>query len=246
MKQILLFGIPIQNVTMEQAVAQIQAGLRSHACDTIIFVNAHCVNVAHRDAEYQKILLENSYNYADGVGMQIAAQLFGTPLVDNVNGTDLFPRLCPELEKIQARIFLLGGAPGVAEILQERMEERYAGIRITGTHHGYFSPDEQEQIIKNIRASGAELLLVAMGVPLQEKWIAAWGEQTGVRVAMAVGGLFNFYSGRIPRAPKWMRRLGLEWLHRMFQEPRRLWKRYLIGNILFLYITIRWKFYLWK
>lgn len=114
------------------------------------------------------------------------------------------------------------------------MKTNYPELHIAGTQHGYFSKDEEPEIIEKIKASQADVLLTAMGVPLQEKWLAQHMQETGVTVAMGVGGLFDFYSGRIPRAPMWMRNAGLEWFFRFTQEPGRLWRRYFVGNGVFL------------
>ncbi|MBI1391069.1 MAG: WecB/TagA/CpsF family glycosyltransferase [bacterium] len=229
-----LFGISIHDVTLPQAVKLILASLDGEKAACVFFVNADCVNLAYRDAEYKAILRDGDLVFADGVGMRLAARAFGAPLLDNVNGTDLFPELCEALSGSSRRIFLLGGAPGVAEQLRERMSDRWPGVVICGAHHGYFNEQDNERVIALIRESRADLLLVAMGAPRQEKWIAAYAEAAGVRAAMGVGGLFNFYSDRIPRAPRWMRTTGLEWLHRLWMEPARLWRRYLIGNAIFL------------
>ena len=225
-----LFGVALQNVSLDQAVQQIIK--RTGVCELapVFFVNAHCVNIAASDPDYRQILQRAPLVYADGAGMQIAARWARTPLIDNVNGTDLFPLLCETLQETNLKVFLFGGAHGVAEELKYNLETQYPKITICGVQDGFFDEIETPQIIQSIQDAKTDILLVAMGVPKQEKWIAAYAAQTGARVA----GLFNFYSGRIPRAPKWMRSCGLEWLHRMAQEPGRLWKRYLIGNLVFL------------
>lgn len=234
-----LFSIPIQNVKMDKAIQQITALLQGEVFQPVYFINAHCVNISQQDEEYFQIISQNEFNYADGAGMKIAARLFGKPLADNVNGTDLFPLLCSRLNESNYKMFLLGGCQDVIEKLVVNLETDYPGLNIAGHHHGYFDESENRKIVEMIHDSKSDILLVAMGVPQQEKWIHNRGRSSGVKVAMGVGGLFNFYSGSIPRAPKWMRRTGLEWLHRFLQEPSRLWKRYLIGNLLFLFRTLK-------
>jgi len=240
MTTIHLFDYPIENITKDEAVQKILQILESETYQPVYFINANCVNIAHRDQEYQNILKSNHLNLADGVGMKIASRILGNPLVDNVNGTDLFPILCRTLDLLETspRIFLLGGLPGVAEELKDKMLERYPNLTICGTHHGHFPKKYNETIEKQILNSNADLLFIAMGVPLQEKWIDRHGANCGVKVALGVGGLFNFYSGRISRAPQWMQNLGIEWLHRLWKEPIRLWKRYLVGNVIFLLRTV--------
>jgi N-acetylglucosaminyldiphosphoundecaprenol N-acetyl-beta-D-mannosaminyltransferase len=113
------------------------------------------------------------------------------------------------------------------------METRYPGLTVSGTQHGYYEAAETTQVKARIRAAQADVLLVAMGAPKQELWIRQHAEETGVKVALGVGGLFDFYGGRIERAPVWMREIGMEWLFRLGKEPRRMWKRYLVGNAVF-------------
>ena len=153
----------------------------------------------------------------------------------NVNGTDLFPELCAQLQHSGLRLFLLGARPGIAEATAENMRKRFPGLDICGTRHGYFDRAQTRQVISEINRSGADIVLVAMGVPHQELWIDAHRQHLDARVLMGVGGLFDFYSGRISRAPVWVRELGMEWGWRILQEPGRMWKRYVIGNPLFLY-----------
>ena len=171
---------------------------------------------------------------ADGIGIKIAGKLLGQEIKQNVNGTDLFPRLCAALSHTQHRVFLLGGQPGVPEKVRQWISDHYPAVVVCGWHHGYFSPTEEHTVIEQIADSKATLLLVAFGVPRQEKWIHRHLEATGVKVALGVGGLFDFYSGRIPRAPQWLREIGGEWLYRLCQEPQRMWKRYIVGNAMFL------------
>jgi N-acetylglucosaminyldiphosphoundecaprenol N-acetyl-beta-D-mannosaminyltransferase len=234
MKTLTLFDLPIANVTLQEAVCLILKYLAGDKTARISFVNAHCINVSRRDEEYRQILRESTAIFADGVGMKLAALLHGDPLRDNVNGTDLYPLLLTALEDAGYRIFLLGAEPGVSEEMRRRALEKHPDLTICGTHHGFFSPEENAVVVQKIREANADLLMAAMGVPQQEKWIAANAEAAGVKVAIGVGGLFNFYSGSIPRAPAWMRKSGLEWAHRLWMEPGRLWKRYLLGNAQFM------------
>jgi N-acetylglucosaminyldiphosphoundecaprenol N-acetyl-beta-D-mannosaminyltransferase len=239
MKSIRLFSIPICNISIDQATELMVKCATQTQPVQINFVNAHCVNISSRDPEYLQILQQSPYNFADGVGMRIAAAIFGQPLADNVNGTDLYPNLCESLASKDIKIFLLGGEPGVAEQMREQTRMRYPYVQFCGEHHGFFTPAEEPDVLKKIQKAQPDILLVALGVPQQEKWIARNFSTCGVKVAMGVGGLFNFYSGNIPRAPLWMRKAGIEWVHRLLQEPARLWKRYLIGNGFFLWLVIK-------
>jgi N-acetylglucosaminyldiphosphoundecaprenol N-acetyl-beta-D-mannosaminyltransferase len=237
-----LFGIPIDNVTLPWAVETILDQLDGGKAQQVCFVNADCVNLACRNAEYKEVLNRAEVVLADGVGMRLAGDALGQPVRDNVNGTDLFPLLAAAMEGSGKRIYLLGGRPGVAEGVARWLAATYPGVEIAGCHHGYFSADEEADVIREINESGADLLLVAFGAPRQDQWIRRCLSQLTVKVAMGVGGLFDFYSGRIPRAPRWMRKAGLEWFYRFCQEPARLWKRYLVGNLVFMLRLARVKY----
>ncbi|MBI3797656.1 MAG: WecB/TagA/CpsF family glycosyltransferase [Deltaproteobacteria bacterium] len=234
-----ILTIPIANLTMTEAVTAIVERLQGEQTQQVCFVNAHCANVAAGDPTYMQILRDTELSFADGIGMKLAGKLLGQPIKQNVNGTDLFPRLCAAVAGTNFGIFLLGGQPGVAEGVGKWIRQHYPAVIVSGWQHGYFSPAEEPGVIKQIADSGAALLLVAFGVPRQEKWIAQHLHHTGVTVAMGVGGLFDFYSGRISRAPLWLREMSAEWLYRFYQEPRRMWKRYFVGNSVFLVRVLR-------
>ncbi len=239
MNIIKLFDISITNITLQESVSLILKTLAGQKSVQMHFVNAHCVNISRTDSEYLELLQNADYIFADGVGMKIAAKIHSNPLADNVNGTDLYPMLLDALEGTGYRIYLLGADPGIADTMKRRALETNPDLIFCGTHHGFIPPEDNEDVVQQIRQSKADLLLVAMGVPGQEKWINQNLEKTGAKIGMGVGGLFNFYSGNIPRAPMLLRKTGLEWLHRLCMEPRRMWQRYLIGNIKFLWLTIR-------
>lgn len=201
---------------------------------TVNFVNAHCINVARSDAGYAAILKDSDVLLPDGSGIRLAARIAGTDTGDNLNGTDLFPGLCEAAAAAGTPIFLLGGTPDVAALAAAEMQKRYPTLIVAGTHHGYFDDEAASGVIATINASGAGMLFVGFGVPRQEQWIARFRAQIAVPVVLGVGGLFDYYSNRIPRAPALIRRFGCEWVWRLAQEPRRLAGRYLVGNPLFV------------
>ncbi|MDY0287620.1 MAG: WecB/TagA/CpsF family glycosyltransferase [Sphaerochaeta sp.] len=227
-----LMDIPIDNVTMDQAIAMIWARMEEKTPSEMHFVNAHCINVAAKDPVYHEILKQSKAVFADGTGIRKAGEKLGHPIVDNVNGTDLFPLICTECKRTGKSVFLLGGKPGVAEKSAQWSRSHAQGDVIAGFHDGFFT--DADALIKEINASQADLLLVGMGVPRQEKWLHEHLGALTVPVVMGVGGLFDFYSGTISRSPLWMRRMGIEWVWRLMMEPRRMWKRYIIGNVAFL------------
>lgn len=234
-----LDGIHLVNLALDEAVAAIECALASRQPTRIAFVNADCANIAARNDDYRRDLAGCDWVFIDGIGMRIAGKVMGQPVRDNVNGTDLFPPLCEMLAWQGHSVFFLGARPGVAEAAASWASRRYPGLRVAGTRHGYFAPEDTPAVLEEIRRSGADVLLVAFGAPRQEAWIHRHFAATGALVAMGVGGLFDYYADRIPRAPLWMRRAGLEWVFRLVQEPGRLWRRYLLGNLVFLGRLVR-------
>ena len=232
--QVSLFGVPVSNLNLQEAIDWIFSQVHSGRKSTVPFVNAHCFNVACGNNDYLQVLRRATRVLPDGSGVKLACRFQGLNLKANLNGTDLFPHLCEEAARQHVPLFLLGAAPGVAEDVAEKMRTRYANLNIAGTHHGYFSDAEEAKVIDTINRSGAQLLLVAMGVPRQELWLARNLERLGTTVNLGVGGLFDFYAERISRAPVWLREMGMEWIWRLLQEPRRMWQRYVMGNPLFL------------
>ncbi|MXO66340.1 WecB/TagA/CpsF family glycosyltransferase [Altererythrobacter endophyticus] len=201
---------------------------------TINFVNAHCINTYFRDADYAQSLESSDLILPDGSGMRAASKLCGVELGDNLNGTDLFPEICEAAAQNSAPIYLLGGSPDIAAEAGNTMQARFSQLQIAGTQDGYFTAEQEADVIAKINASGAQILFVGFGVPLQENWIARNRSRITVPVVLGVGGLFDYYSGRIPRAPALFRAAGCEWVWRLAMEPRRLANRYLVGNAVFM------------
>ncbi|MBK9078849.1 MAG: WecB/TagA/CpsF family glycosyltransferase [Hyphomicrobium sp.] len=230
-----LFGVDVSDTTLRTAAEWMVNCAQQRIEQTVSFLNAHCVNVMYSEPHYRAAVQSSSCVFADGAGISIAARSTGTKLKDNVNGTDLFPIVCELAAKSGTSIFLLGGRPGLTAKTAMRMMASYPGLSIAGSHHGYFTTAEEErQVIQNINKTKPGILLVGLGVPTQELWINRNRARLDVPVVAGVGGLFDYYSGRIPRAPRALRAAGLEWLWRLTMEPRRLAKRYLVGNIAFL------------
>jgi len=229
-----LFGIPVINTTMSEAVDWVVRNAAGEKGKTMAFVNPDCLNIAWENSEYRDALLGADRVLPDGIGIHIGCRMLGQTLKANVNGTDMFPLLCEAAARERLPIYLLGARPGIARAAADNMVERYPNLEIAGTRDGYFKPDEEDAVVDAINGSGARILLVAYGAPRQELWLRRWRDRLAPPVGMGVGGLFDFYSGRIPRAPVWMREIGLEWVYRLMQEPGRMWRRYVIGNPLFL------------
>lgn len=234
-----ILGVHIHRETMDGALDWIENRVAQGGRHTAQFVNAHCLNLAHEHRSYSRVLARADRVFADGSGIRLACRILGLARPDNVNGTDMLPLLCERAAAKGLRLYFLGGAPSVACYAAQDLVQRYPGLQIVGNSHGYFGSDRDESVCADINGSGADIVLVGMGAPRQEMWIDANRRRINAAVVMGVGGLFDFYSGRIPRAPLWMRRTGIEWCWRMAQEPARMWRRYVVGNPLFVVRVIK-------
>lgn len=237
-----IFGIKMLNTTMIEAIQRLKLSLESRSKSEVFFVNADCLNKVFIDRDYYGILKDSKTIYPDGIGINLAGKMLGNPLRENVNGTDMLPYICEMAQDEAYSLYLLGAAEGVAEQMKTRLLGQYPALKICGTRNGFFDWDrEADSVIEGINSSKADILLVGFGAPRQEKFIHQYAHKINATVQIGVGGLFDFYSGRIPRAPLWMRQIGMEWVFRLLQEPKRMWKRYILGNPLFLYRVYRWK-----
>lgn len=229
-----LFGLDLVHATMDEASRELVAAAQNGERLTLQFVNAHCVNMLHASPAYRRAMAKADLLFPDGSGMRLAGRLAGTELGDNLNGTDLFPALCEKAAAAGEAIYLLGGRPDVAKLAGAAMAARFPGLRIAGTHDGYWAAHEEDALIEQINASGASIVLVGLGVPLQETWIDKVRDRLDAAVVAGVGGLFDYYSGMVQRAPLAFRKAGCEWVWRLMLEPRRLFARYVLGNPLFV------------
>ena len=200
----------------------------------IAFLNAHCANLTRRDWKYRDTLKTVDALLPDGSGVELAAKLDGRKLGENLNGTDLFAPLCRCLAFRKIPVFFLGGRPGIADATAVHARARFPGLQVAGARHGYFAPRDETAVLDEINRSGARVVFVAFGVPEQDVWLARVRQKLNAPVVIGVGGLFDFVSGRTPRAPAWMRSMGMEWVYRLRCEPARMWRRYLIGNVTFM------------
>lgn len=235
-----LFGVRLLDVTRAEAASLLEAWIRSPGDRTraAFIVNAHTLNLAWEDAAYREVLNEADVVFGDGTGVRLAARLKGVRVQDNLVGTDLVPELFAAAGSTGLTCFLLGGGPGTAQRAAERIEWDFPGVRVVGYHHGYLDPTEGARVVDAINARRPDLLLVAMGNPLQERWIHAHARVLRVPLALGVGGLFDHWAGNLERAPVWVRRWGIEWVQILLQQPHK-WRRYLLGNPRFVVRAVR-------
>lgn len=233
-----ILGIPVLAATTPEAVRLIDRRCAAGEPFGVAFLNAHGSNLAARDPRFAEAL-RGMLVLNDGVGVDIAARMLaGRGFPENLNGTDFLPAFLADTAR-QHRVFLLGGRPGVAERAAAAIAAGHPRHRVVGARHGYFDAAETQAVIEAIRASGATLLLVALGNPAQELWIGRHLAAAGVQVAFGVGALFDFLAGEVSRAPAFVRRTRLEWAWRLMLEPKRLFRRYVLGNPLFLMRVMR-------
>lgn len=235
-----ILGVLCDNPSFEEALERAAAFLREPEKKEIFFLNIDCLYRATEDAEYRDCVNSASFVLPDGIGLKLAARFSGHRLKANCNGTDFSPELMRHAAEKGYRVFFLGGLEGIAAQAAENMKKKLPSLQIAGTHPGYF--DSDEKIADLINRSGAQILLVAMGVPLQEKWIRRNRARLEARLCLGVGALLDFWSGRVPRAPRWVRACRLEWSWRLMIEPRRLFKRYFTDGSWLLGQALRGKF----
>jgi exopolysaccharide biosynthesis WecB/TagA/CpsF family protein len=198
------------------------------------FMNAHCCNVMHRDRAYRNAVRAADVLLPDGIGVALAARMTGQRLAGNLNGTDLIPALLVQAAKVGKSVYLFGAKPGTAEAAATTLQKRIPNLRIAGTRDGFAGSQDTDAVIADINASGADIVLVALGVPMQEIWIHRHAYKLDAQLVTGVGAALDFLAGNVSRAPAWMRRARSEWIWRLAQEPRRLARRYLAGNPTFL------------
>jgi len=237
-------GIAVANTTAATAIGYVEAALRGGRPMKLAFLNAHCVNVSRKNASYRKAL-RDFLVLPDGVGLDIAAKLLhGSPFTENLNGTDFVPRLVAGLSG-HRRIALLGAAPGVAERAAMRLRELAPNHEFVAVSDGFFSPDDLPDVLERLEQAKADIVIVALGVPRQELFIGRHLDQRHGQVFLAVGALFDFLAGDVRRAPRAVRALRLEWAWRLILEPKRLWRRYVLGNPAFMKDLLLDKLRLW-
>lgn len=219
------------------ALSQISSWANARKGRYICICNAHSVVTARQDDAFAEVLREADMNTPDGAPVAWMMRLLGVAEQERINGPDLMWRYCGEAAKRKESIYLYGGSQATLDILQSKLLGKFPGLKIAGAHSPPYRPltsEEDEIVVEDINASGAGTVWVSLGCPKQEQWMAEHRERIDA-VMIGVGAAFDYHAGTIQRAPIWMQHNGLEWLHRLCSEPRRLWKRYLITNSLFVF-----------
>ena len=216
----------VDAVTFDQALGYIEEFIADGDPHQIVTVNPEFVMAAQSDAEFRDIINTSALALPDGAGVWWASRRLGNPLPERIPGVDLVERLAALSVQQNYRLFFLGAMPGVADQTVEMLASRYPGMAIAGTYAGSPRKEDEETITERVRAARPQILFVAYGAPIQDRWIARNLERLDVPVCIGVGGSFDYIAGVQSRAPRWLRRLGLEWLHRLVTQPWR-WRRML-------------------
>ncbi|SNX54520.1 WecB/TagA/CpsF family glycosyltransferase [Thermoanaerobacterium sp. RBIITD] len=216
-----IFGVPIDKVTMADAVDMVQNFLKEDRLHIVATPNAEIIMMAQNDEEYKDILNKTDMNVPDGSGVVFASKVYKEDLPERVAGFDLMMELIKIASLKKQKIYLLGAKSDVVKDAYLNLIKKYPEIDIVGFHDGYFKDDDEEELVNDINEKKADLLFVALGAPKQEKWIYKMKDRLNVKVAIGVGGSFDVIAGKVERAPEMYRKLGLEWLYRLLKEPWR-------------------------
>lgn len=227
-----ILGIPVHALTLREAAEKLQQYIGQGLPRLVITANPEIIMLARADAGFREILTKADMVTADGIGLVIAARILGTPLKERVTGIDLSRELLGIAAQQGYRLYLLGAKPGVVEKAAANLVKDFPGLQIVGCRDGYFSEDGP--VIADIRAKSPDILLVALGMGKQEKWVWQHRAELGVPVSIGVGGSLDVYAGVVQRAPEWMQKTGLEWLYRLLRQPARIGRMLVLPYFLVL------------
>jgi N-acetylglucosaminyldiphosphoundecaprenol N-acetyl-beta-D-mannosaminyltransferase len=232
-----LFEIQVQTAPPAELLRRILRFTDEPGRHRVAYVNAHVLNQSFSNPELRRALQASDLVYCDGYGVRLATRLIGLPVPHRMTGADWIWGVAALCQKSGRSLYLLGSDPGASREAAQALRRWYPQLQVTGTHHGYFelgSP-HSERVLEHIAERRPDLLLVGMGTPQQELWVDRYFDRIEARVVWTVGALFDYLAGRTPRAPHWLADHGLEWIFRLGVEPRRMWRRYLLGNPVFLW-----------
>jgi N-acetylglucosaminyldiphosphoundecaprenol N-acetyl-beta-D-mannosaminyltransferase len=234
-----ILGCDVDRLDMAETLERCERLIDSRAGAQHVVVNAAKLVAMQDDERLRSIVQRCELVNADGQSVVWAARLLGHPLPERVAGIDLMERLLERAEEREYRVFFLGARADVLDEAMRRLRARHPRLRIAGYRDGYFRDGDSAAVCSQIRGADPDILFVAMTSPRKEQWLADHLAETRVPLGMGVGGALDVVAGATRRAPRWMQRAGLEWLFRLLQEPRRLWRRYLVTNSQFALLVVR-------
>ena len=232
-----LFGVEVDALDMDDTVDRIMTLIDQRVQVQHVVLNASKVVMMSKDAKLRSVIRACPVVNADGQSVVIASRLLRRPLPERVAGIDLFVELVKRSAENGRSVYFLGARDDILEEMISRFRTQYPTLRIAGFRNGYW--DNDAEVVEQVHAAQPDLLFVAIPSPRKEFWLAEHLAALGVPFAMGVGGSFDVLAGKVKRAPKWVQRIGCEWVYRLVQEPRRMWKRYLVGNTTFMWLTIK-------
>ena len=238
-QRISMMGCLIDNLTMEETLQRVDSFIHAGTPHQHVVVNVDKLVKASREPELRRIINDCALVNADGMPVVWAARLLGKPLKERVAGIDLFEALMQRAASQGWRVFLLGAREEVVARVRAMYEKKYSGLVIAGHRNGYWTPAEEQGVAEQIAASRADLLFVAISSPKKEQFLGQYQARMRVSFAMGVGGSFDVAAGLLKRAPRWMQQAGLEWFYRFLQEPRRMFRRYFIEDMAFLWLFLK-------
>lgn len=239
LRTIEILGTRIHAVTMQEALEACRLAVVGKTTLSIGVVNAAKIVKMQSDQNLSDSVMGSDLVIADGMSVVWASRVLGPPLPERVTGIDLFLELLSLADREGFSVYLLGGRADVVTEVVSKLADLAPGARVVGSRDGYFEPDQDAGVASEIGACDPDLLFVAMPTPRKEIFLETYADHLGARVRHGVGGSFDVLAGRIPRAPLRWREMGLEWLHRLVQEPRKMWRRYLVTNTLFVGMVLR-------
>lgn len=229
----------VHELTMSETLDALEGLIEMPGVSQHVVVNAAKVVAARNDAELRGVIADGDIINADGMSIVWASRLLGTPLPERVTGIDVMFELLHRAEDRGWGVFLLGARDEVITTVKDRIRAAHPSLNVAGHRHGYWTPEDEATVVSQVRASGADILFVALPSPAKELFVGRHRDALGVRLVVGVGGSFDIIAGETERAPEWMQSAGLEWAYRFSQEPRRMWRRYLIGNAKYIYLISR-------
>jgi N-acetylglucosaminyldiphosphoundecaprenol N-acetyl-beta-D-mannosaminyltransferase len=232
-----ILGVLVDSLTVDQLHLLMADTIRSQQKRLVLNVNIHCLNLAYTNQWLRDFLNRGEIVFCDGAGVRLGGKILGFQIPPRITYADWTWQLGEFCEAEEFTLYFLGAKPGIAEKAAEKLKSRFPKLKIAGIHHGYFDKTldnpENISVIKEINKVKPDILLVCFGMPMQEKWLMENWPQIDVNIALPGGATFDYISGELQRAPKWMTDSGMEWLGRLLIEPKRLWRRYVIGNPVF-------------
>jgi len=242
-ERVKILGVQVDSLTIQHLHNEMGRIIQAQEHQLVLNVNVNCLNLAYRHGWLRDFLNSAALVFCDGSGVRLGLGMLGRRIPERITYADWTWQLAEFAEPRGFTLFFLGARPGIADQAAARLKERFPSLHIVGTHHGYFdkTPDspENKAVIQQINAVKPNILILGFGMPMQERWLLENWERIEANIALTGGAVFDYVSGELHRAPRWMTDHGLEWLGRLIIEPRRLWRRYIVGNPLFLYRVLK-------